>query len=359
MPMPISIPTLPGITARTITTCRITTRVLFAGRDDGLPILFLHGNLTSATCWEEVMTTLPAGYRAIAPDQRGYGDAEPAQKIDATRGIADLADDAVALLDSLEIAKAHIAGHSLGGSVLWRLLMDHPARFLGAILVSPAPPYGFGGTRDIQGTPCYPDFAGSGGGLINPDALKCIAEQDRGLDNPFSPRNTFRSLVVKPPFIPRREEELLSATLAIHLGERDFPGDFVPSSNWPYAGPGEWGPLNALSPKYAPDMQRLHGAEPKTRILWIRGGDDQIISNHSAFDLATVGAQGLLPGWPGPDIYPPQPMVDQTRAVLEQYTQSGGAYREVVLPDTGHFPYVERLEAFNGPFHRHVGSPEP
>nr|VFJ88691.1 MAG: Pimeloyl-ACP methyl ester carboxylesterase [Candidatus Kentron sp. H]VFJ90803.1 MAG: Pimeloyl-ACP methyl ester carboxylesterase [Candidatus Kentron sp. H]VFJ96929.1 MAG: Pimeloyl-ACP methyl ester carboxylesterase [Candidatus Kentron sp. H] len=348
------IPTLPGIIAKTLTTHRIATRVLFSGPGDGIPVLFLHGNLTSSTCWEEVMLSLPAGYRAIAPDQRGYGDADPRKKINAKRGMGDLADDAVALLDYLGLEQAHIVGHSMGGSVIWQLLIDCPERFLTATLIASPPPYGFGGIKDATGTPCHPDFAGSGAGLINSEMVRCLANGDRGLDNPFSPRTTFRTLVVKPPFIPEREEELVAATLATHLGDRDFPGDFVPSPNWPYAAPGEWGPLNALSPKRAPDIHRLYTADPKTRILWIRGDDDLIVSDHSAFEPAIAGAQGLLPDWPGPEVYPPQPMVDQTRDVLEKYAASGGTYREVALQDVGHFPYLEQPTAFNEVFHRHI-----
>lgn len=377
------IPTLTDIYPRIITSNRITTRVLFTHRknknpgthtggkanplsvstrnadmfpdpDDGVPVLFLHGNLTSATCWEEVMLDLPAGYRAIAPDQRGYGDADPVKKIDAKRGLGDLADDAVALLDHLGIERAHIVGHSLGGAVVWQLLINYPARFLTATLITPSSPYGFSGTKDMVGTPCFTDFAGSGSGLMNSESVERLANGDRSLDSPFSPRSISHTLVFKPPFIPKRDEELLSATLATHLGDQDYPGDSIQSGNWPYVSPGQWGPLNALSPKYAPDMRRLYAANPKTDILWIHGSHDLIISNNSAFDPATVGAQGLLPGWPGMEIYPPQPMLDQTRTVLEKYTEVGGAYREVVLQDAGHFPYLEQPRAFNEIFHRHI-----
>src|SRR5687768_8348985 len=126
----VPIPTLPGITAQTVTTPRLTTRVLFSGADNGIPVLFIHGNASSATFWEEIMLALPQGYRGIAPDQRGYGDADKSKKIDATRGTGDLADDAVALLDHLGIEKAHLVGHSLGGSVVWRIMSDYPQRIL-------------------------------------------------------------------------------------------------------------------------------------------------------------------------------------------------------------------------------------
>nr|VFJ63640.1 MAG: Pimeloyl-ACP methyl ester carboxylesterase [Candidatus Kentron sp. FW] len=352
----ISIPTLAGIDTEVITTRRLTTRALFSGIQDGIPALFLHGNLISATCWEEVMLSLPVGYRAIAPDQRGYGSADPAKKIHATRGMGDLADDAVALLDYLGIDRTHFIGHSMGGSVIWRLLVDHPERFLTATLIAPSPPYGFGATKDASGIPCCADFAGSGAGLINAEMVKRLMDGDRSLDSPLSPRTIFRTLVFKPPFIPDREEELLSATLATHFGEQDFPGDFSHSSNWPYVAPGQWGPLNAMSPKYAIDVEELYAAQSKISILWIRGSQDAIISNHSAFDPAIAGEHALLPDWPGATIYPPQPMLDQTRTVLGKYAMMGGTYREIVLQDAGHMPYLEQLTAFNQAFHRHLES---
>jgi len=70
------------------------------------------------------MLSLPDTYRGIAPDQRGFGAADPAKKIDATRGMADLADDALVLLDHLGLARAHLVGNSMGGSVVWRLLNE-------------------------------------------------------------------------------------------------------------------------------------------------------------------------------------------------------------------------------------------
>ena len=45
----MSIPTMEGITTKTITTERPTTRVLFSGTEDGIPILLIHGNTSSAT----------------------------------------------------------------------------------------------------------------------------------------------------------------------------------------------------------------------------------------------------------------------------------------------------------------------
>jgi pimeloyl-ACP methyl ester carboxylesterase len=351
----VTIPTMAGITAKTISTARLSTRVLFSGPEDGVPVLFLHGNVSSATWWEETMVALPPGYRGIAPDQRGFGEAETDKKIDATRGMGDLADDAVALLDHLGLEKAHIAGNSLGGMVVWHLLADYPERFLTATLVNPGSPYGFGGTKDVDGTPCHPDFAGSGGGLSNPELVRRMKEGDRSLDSPFSPRAAIRTLLVKPPFIPAREDELVDSLNSTHIGDKDVPGDAQQSPNWPFMAPGRWGATNATSPKYAVAADKIVAAQPKPPLLWIRGSDDLVVSDTAAADPGVLGQMGFLPGWPGAEVFPPQPMLGQTRDVLEKYAAAGGPYQEVVIPDTGHLPFIEKPEAFNQVFHKHIG----
>lgn len=343
-----------GVTAKSITTDCLTTRVLFSGAEDGIPVVFVHGNVSSATFWEETMLALPAGYRGIAADNRGYGGADPAKKIDATRGLGDLSDDLAALLDHLGIERAHLVGHSLGGSVIWRFIMDHPERILTVTQVAPGSPYGFGGTKGLDGTPCFEDYAGSGAGIVNPEFVRLIAEGDRSSDHQSSPRNVMNLFYWKPPFKAAREEELLSSMLSIHTGEQDYAGDSVLSENWPGAAPGVYGPNNAISPKYAGDVTRLYSITPKPPVLWIRGADDQIVGDNSFFDVGTLGGLGAIPGWPGADVFPPQPMVSQTRAVLEQYAAAGGRYSEQVMADTGHSPYLEKPDEFNSMFHEHI-----
>lgn len=349
------IPTLPGIHAEMLATARLSTRLLSCGDPAGTPVLFLHGNASSATYWEEIMLALPSGFRAFAPDQRAYGDADPTQKIDATRGMADLSDDAAALLDHLGIEKAHIVGHSLGGSVVWQMLMDHPARFLSATVVCPGSPYGYCGTKDINGTPCYDDFAGSGGGIVNAAFAQRMKDGDRTSDTPQSaPRVVMNTFYWKPPFVPAREEDLLTSLLSAHVGAEDYPGDHVPSPNWPFVAPGVLGPSNGLSPKYNQNVARLYAITPKPPILWVRGSHDQIISDTSMFDVGTLGALGAIPGYPGADIYPSQPMVSQTRAVMDSYTAAGGRYQEVVIDETGHTPHIEKPDEFNRHFHAFI-----
>ncbi len=350
----MTIPTMEGITAETITTDRLTTRVLFSGSEGGTPVLFLHGNTSSATWWEETMAALPEGFWGIAPDQRGFGDADMEKKIDATRGMGDLADDAAALLDHLGIDKAHLAGNSLGGMVVWELMKLYPDRIQTVTQVDPGSPYGFGATRDDEGTPTTPDFAGSGGGLANPELIKRLQEGDRTTESQFSPLSALRMLLVKPPFIPPREEELLSSMLATHIGPQDVPGDTEQTPNWPFVAPGNWGASNATSPKYQENIDQIINMQPKVPVLWVRGSHDLVVSDTAASDPGFLGRMGLLPGWPGEEAYPPQPMVGQTRALLEKYAAAGGSYQEIVIEDAGHVPFLEKPEEFNLAFHQHL-----
>jgi pimeloyl-ACP methyl ester carboxylesterase len=334
-----------------IQTSRLNMHVLFTGTEGGTPVIFLHGNFSAALFWEETMLALPAGYRAIAPDLRGYGWTED-KLIDATRGMRDFSDDLEALFVALDIDKAHLVGWSLGGGVLYRFLIDHPERALSVTLVSPVSPYGFGGTKGVEGTPCYDDFAGSGGGVVNPEFVRRIKEGDRSAEDPNSPRNVIDAFYYKPPFRAAREETFLTAALMEKMGDDRYPGDFVPSPNWPNVAPGKWGPINAGSPKYVlDDVPLLIATQPKPTILWIRASDDMIVSDNSMFDFGALGKMEFVPDWPGDEVYPPQPMVGQTRAVLEQYAANGGSFREHVIADTAHGPHIEKPGEFNALFH--------
>lgn len=346
-----TVPTLPGITSKLVDTPRIQMHTLFSGPEDGTPVLFIHGNASSATYWEEIMLKLPEGFRGIAPDLRGYGDTED-KLIDATCGVSDFVNDLLGLLDAPKLEKTHVVGHSMGGAIIFGLLPDAGNKILSAILVNPGSPFGFGGTKGVDGQPCYDDFAGSGGGVVNPEFPKLMAAGDRSTDNPqASPRVVMNSFYWKPPFVPAREEDLLSSLMTEKVGEQKYPGDFVPSSNWPNVAPGNFGPINALSPKYVGDTVEKFIASPhKPYVLWIRGDSDMIVSDNSFFDFGTLGKLGYVPGWPGEDVYPPQPMVSQTRQVLEQYTANGGSYEEVVITETAHTPYVEKPEEFMAAF---------
>jgi len=144
------------------------------------------------------------------------------------------------------------------------------------------------------------------------------------------------------------------AMLSTHLGEQDIPGDATKSIHWPHMAPGIWGATNATSPKYAGNIEKIVQCNPKPKILWLRGSHDLVVSDTAASDPGFLGKMGLLPGWPGEDEYPSQPMIGQTRAVLEKYATAGGIYQEIIIQDAGHVPFIEKLEEFNQAFHPHI-----
>lgn len=105
------------------------------GRHDGQPVLFIHGFPDSRVSFEPVMAKLPPEFRAIALSMRGHGDSE---KPLCCYRMADLAADAVALLDALGIQRAAIVGHSAGSLVAQRIAIDHAARVSHLVLVGSA-----------------------------------------------------------------------------------------------------------------------------------------------------------------------------------------------------------------------------
>ena len=175
---------------------------------------------------------------------------------------------------------------------------------------------------------------------------------DRGADDPNSPRNIINTFYYKAPFRAAREEDFLTGALAEKMGSDRYPGDAVPSANWPGVGPGSFGPLNAASARGMAGLdQALVSLPQKPPVLWIHGSHDMIVADNSMFDMGTLGKLGYVPGWPGDDVYPPQPMITQMRHVLQSYAAAGGSFREHVIADTAHSPHIEKPAEFNALFH--------
>jgi pimeloyl-ACP methyl ester carboxylesterase len=114
------------ITHRRIETNGISMHVAEAGQ--GFPVLFCHGFPELWYSWRHQMQALAAaGFRAIAPDQRGYGDSDAPQEIGAY-SIHHLIGDLTGLLDALAIEKAVVVGHDWGGIVAWQMALLAPHR---------------------------------------------------------------------------------------------------------------------------------------------------------------------------------------------------------------------------------------
>jgi pimeloyl-ACP methyl ester carboxylesterase len=345
-----------AITAHKVQTPRLGVHLLDTG-GAGKPVLLIHGNCSSGIFFRGTMERLPPGVRGIAPDLRGYGGTDPLP-IDATRGVRDFSDDIYSLVKTLDLGgqKPYLVGWSVGGGVIMQYAIDHPEEVAGLVLLAPMAPYGFGGSRGLDGKPCYDDFAGSGAGGANPEFVARLRSKDRSSDSPFSPRSIMNGTYFKPPFrLPQEEEDIgVSSMLEMRISEDHYPGDAQTSPNWPGVAPGARGVNNALSPKYC-NLSGFANISPRPKVLWVRGADDSIVSDTSFYDFGFLGQLGLVPGWPGAEVFPPQPMVGQMRAVLEAYKQNGGQYEELVFAECGHSPHLEKPEAFDKALHAFIG----
>jgi pimeloyl-ACP methyl ester carboxylesterase len=94
----------------------------------GPAIVLLHGFPELAYSWRHQLPALAdAGYRAIAPDQRGYGRSDVPPDVGDYR-IEELIADVHGLLDALELDSATFVGHDWGALVLWQMAMRAPER---------------------------------------------------------------------------------------------------------------------------------------------------------------------------------------------------------------------------------------
>ena len=337
---------LDGIVQHSITTPRLTASVLerpAAGATS--TVVFVHGNVSSSLFWQPAMLGLDNGVRAFAIDMRGFGESETLP-VDATRGVRDFSDDIASVLDSLGVTRASFVGWSMGGGVVMQFMLDHAQRVETVTLVSPVSPYGFGGTRGANGQLLAPECPGTGGGGANPDFVAQLAAGNAGDDSPTSPRLVFRTAYVADPTAHTELEDLwVESMLTTAIGTDNYPGDSVAVEAWPGFGPGGRGVLNTMTPNHF-NVSGITELASKPRILWVRGVNDAIVSDASGFDLNFLGQLGVIPGWPGADLAPPQPMIEQTRAVLDIYAANGGDYTELAWENCGHSPHIERPGEF-------------
>ena len=133
------------ITHRTIETNGINMRIAEAG--EGPLVLLLHGFPELWYSWRHQLPALAAaGYRAVAPDVRGYGGTDAPEAIDSYTMLDHVA-DAVGVLDALGEESAVIVGHDWGAPIAWHGALLHPERFPAVAALSvpytprpPAPP---------------------------------------------------------------------------------------------------------------------------------------------------------------------------------------------------------------------------
>jgi pimeloyl-ACP methyl ester carboxylesterase len=116
-------------------------------RGRGTPILFVHGFFHNRSVWEKLASALPAQYRPISVDLRGHG--ESPWSLEGDYDLRSYARDLSALLDDLDIRRAFVVGHSMGGNVATLFAKEMAARALGLVLVDTGPTLEATGTDHV------------------------------------------------------------------------------------------------------------------------------------------------------------------------------------------------------------------
>ena len=323
-----------------IQTERLKTAYYRSGNKNPIKLMFLHGNLSSSEFLLPLFSELEKHFDVTAPDLRCFGDTEPLP-VDASRGYRDWSDDIYALCRCLGWERFVLCGWSMGGNIAMQFAIDHAEMVDRLILLAPGSPYGFGGTRDADGVPYDPCGLGSGAGCANPGLTLAIRHQSR-----FVLRDILTKYYFQPPFrVPREwENKMLDAIGKIHLGDDGYPGNYTITGKWPYVIAGDKGVLNTMSPMYG-NLEKFLNIKEKPPVLWIRGADDRIVSDRSIMEFGYLGQIGLVPGWPGADRYPPQPMVSQLQRYFEKYKGNNGKAVEIVIAG-GHMCALESPRSF-------------
>jgi pimeloyl-ACP methyl ester carboxylesterase len=120
------------------------------GAGDGSLVLLLHGFPQSRHTWRDVLPALArSGFRAVAPDQRGYSPGVRPARVDAyatSRLVADVLD----IADALGAERFHLVGHDWGGQVAWLTAAHHAARVMTLTVLSRPHPAAFARSFELD-----------------------------------------------------------------------------------------------------------------------------------------------------------------------------------------------------------------
>jgi pimeloyl-ACP methyl ester carboxylesterase len=111
-------------------------RLAVRSEGDGDPVLLLHGFPELSYSWRHQLPALAAaGYRAIAPDLRGYGSSDRPDTVDAYLAPA-LIGDIIGLMDALGYDRVHLVGHDWGGGLAWGAAALYPERIRSLVIAN-------------------------------------------------------------------------------------------------------------------------------------------------------------------------------------------------------------------------------
>lgn len=121
------------VTEHTLRTERHTTGYLAAGPEDGPVVIFVHGWPELSISWRHQLPVFGGlGFRAIAPDMRGYGRSSTYDEIERFAQ-PEIVEDLIELADHLGAERVLWVGHDWGSPVVWNMASHHPDRCHGVV----------------------------------------------------------------------------------------------------------------------------------------------------------------------------------------------------------------------------------
>jgi pimeloyl-ACP methyl ester carboxylesterase len=199
----------------------------------GFPVLFIHAGIADSRMWEPQAVALAERFDMIRPDLRGFGNSElPPVPYSGV-------DDMIALLDDLDVDRAHVVGCSMGGTLAIDLALEHPERVKRLVLVAAGISGSNLGTADaalftdIEAAEKANDMAAVNkaevrlwvDGPRRPEGSAPAAMRDLVLDMNGRSLNTdwssAKSQQIDPPAI-NRLKDIAAPTLVI-VGDQDLP----------------------------------------------------------------------------------------------------------------------------------------
>jgi pimeloyl-ACP methyl ester carboxylesterase len=123
---------VPGLQKPSFDSNGVKIHYVVEGKEDGEPVLLIHGFTVTQEMWKPVIKALAKDYKVIALDCRGHGGSEKPH--DPEKYGLEMTKDAIRLLDHLKIDKAHVVGYSMGGGIALQLAARYPERLRTATL---------------------------------------------------------------------------------------------------------------------------------------------------------------------------------------------------------------------------------
>jgi pimeloyl-ACP methyl ester carboxylesterase len=108
----------------------VNIRYVVAGK--GEPVILVHGFAGNLEMWRPLIADLSKDHEVIAFDCRGHGKSDKPHEPEQY-GV-EMVNDVARLMDNLQISKAHIMGYSMGGGIVMKMLVEHPDRFVTAVV---------------------------------------------------------------------------------------------------------------------------------------------------------------------------------------------------------------------------------